>query len=51
MNIVQKTKHGSNVFGMEIRNDNIISNVLGEDLQTRFKLISIIFTLKEQTEL
>ena len=31
-NIIQKTSTGSNVLGMEIRSDNIISNVLGNDL-------------------
>ena len=32
LNIIQKTAIGSNVLGMEIRTDNIISNVLGNDL-------------------
>lgn len=31
-NIIQKTATGSNVLGMEIKTDNIISNVLGNDL-------------------
>ena len=31
-NLIQKTKNGSNVLGMEIRADNIISNILGNDL-------------------
>ncbi len=34
MNAIQKTKSGTNVVGMEIRTDNIISSVLGEDLDT-----------------
>tara|TARA_B100000900_G_scaffold377487_1_gene360978 strand:- start:106 stop:1989 length:1884 start_codon:yes stop_codon:yes gene_type:complete len=46
MNIVQKTKHGSNVFGMEIRNDNIISNVLGENLQNPIQIDSNNFYFK-----
>jgi len=33
-NAIQKTKNGSNVFGMEIRTDQILSNVLGEDLES-----------------
>ena len=32
-NAIHKTKNGSNVVGMEIRTDQILSNVLGEDLE------------------
>ena len=32
-NAIHKTKNGSNVIGMEIRTDQILSNVLGEDLE------------------
>ena len=46
MNIIQKTKYGSNVIGMEIRNDNIISNVLGEELQNPIQIDSNNFYFK-----
>ena len=32
-NAIHKTENGSNVVGMEIRTDQILSNVLGEDLE------------------
>ena len=32
-NAIYNTKNGSNVIGMEIRTDQILSNVLGEDLE------------------
>jgi len=32
-NAIYKTKNGSNVIGMEIRTNQILSNVLGEDLE------------------
>ena len=38
MNMIQKTETGTNVIGMEIRTDNIISNVLGTDLETPIKI-------------
>lgn len=38
MNIIQKTKIGTNVVGMEIRNDNIISNVLGDSLKNPIRI-------------
>ena len=38
MNIIQKTKTGSNVLGMEIRTDNIISNVLGDSLKNPIRI-------------
>ena len=38
MNAIQKTKTGTNVIGMEIRTDNIISNVLGDDLENPIKI-------------
>jgi iron complex outermembrane receptor protein len=38
MNAVQKTKTGTNVIGMEIRTDNIISNVLGDDIESPIKI-------------
>ena len=46
MNIIQKTSYGSNVFGMEIRNDNIISNILGEDLESPIQIDSNNFYFK-----
>ncbi len=38
MNVIQKTKTGTNVIGMEIRTDNIISNVLGNDLESPIEI-------------
>ena len=38
MNAIQKTNTGTNVIGMEIRTDNIISNVLGDDLEKPIKI-------------
>ena len=38
MNVIQKTKTGTNVIGMEIRTDNIISNVLGNDLKSPIEI-------------
>ncbi len=46
MNAIQKTKTGTNVIGMEIRTDNIISNVLGEDLENPIKIDSNNFYYK-----
>ena len=46
MNIIQKTLNGSNVIGMEIRTDNIISNVLGNDLKTPIQIDSNNFYSK-----
>lgn len=43
MNIIQKTNNGSNVIGMEIRTDNIISNVLGTDLENPIEIDSTNF--------
>jgi iron complex outermembrane receptor protein len=40
INAIQKTEKGSNVIGMEIRADNIISNVLGNDLDTPIEIDS-----------
>ena len=40
MNVIQKTKTGTNVIGMEIRTDNIISNVLGSDLENPIEIDS-----------
>jgi len=40
-NAVQKTKNGSNVIGMEIRTDKIISNRLGEDLENPIEIDSL----------
>ena len=39
-NAVQKTRNGSNVIGMEIRTDKIISNVLGKDLENPIQIDS-----------
>ena len=38
MNVIQKTKTGTNVIGMEMRADNIISNVLGNDLESPIEI-------------
>ena len=38
INLTQKTKTGTNLIGMEIRTDNIISNVLGEDLEKPIRI-------------
>ena len=46
MNVVQKTKTGTNVIGMEIRTDNIISNVLGTDLESPIEIDSNNFYYK-----
>ena len=40
-NIIQKTKTGTNVIGMEIRTDNIISNRLGNDLDSPIEIDSL----------
>ena len=40
-NAIQKTKTGSNVIGMEVRTDNIISNVLGNDLDSSIEIDSL----------
>jgi len=40
MNMIQKTSKGTNVIGMEIRTDNIISNVLGTDLDEPIRIDS-----------
>jgi len=45
-NAVQQTKNGSNVIGVEIRTDNIISNVLGEDLVNPIQIDSNNFYKK-----
>ena len=41
MNIIQKTKNGTNVIGMEIRTDDIISNVLGTELDKPIHIDSV----------
>ena len=46
MNIIQKTKIGTNVVGMEIRYDNIISNTLGTDLENPIQIDSNNFYSK-----
>tara|TARA_B100001250_G_scaffold151602_1_gene130093 strand:- start:7976 stop:9865 length:1890 start_codon:yes stop_codon:yes gene_type:complete len=46
MNIIHKTKNGSNVIGMEIRTDNIISNVLGTNLESPIEIDSTNFFYK-----
>ena len=46
MNAIQKTNTGTNVIGMEIRTDNIISNVLGDDLERPIKIDSNNFYYK-----
>ncbi len=46
VNVIQKTKTGTNVIGMEIRTDNIISNVLGTDLDTPIEIDSNNFYYK-----
>ena len=38
INVIQKTKTGTNVIGMEMRADNIISNVLGNDLESPIEI-------------
>ena len=48
-NAVQKTKNGSNVIGMEIRTDKIISNRLGEDLENPIEIDSLNTYTKGQT--
>ena len=46
VNLIQKTKNGSNVIGMEIRTDNIISTVLGTDLENPIQIDSSNFYYK-----
>ena len=46
MNVIHKTATGTNVIGMEIRADNIISNVLGEDLESPIEIDSNNFYFK-----
>lgn len=46
MNIIQKTITGTNVVGMEIRYDNIISNTLGTDLENPIQIDSNNFYYK-----
>ena len=46
MNVIQEIKTGTNVIGMEIRTDNIISNVLGTDLDTPIEIDSNNFYYK-----
>ena len=46
MNIIKKTSTGTNVIGMEIRTDNIISNVLGTDLDEPIRIDSDNFYYK-----
>ena len=46
MNVIQKTKTGTNVIGMEMRADNIISNVLGNDLGSPIEIDSNNFYYK-----
>ena len=48
-NAVQKTKNGSNVIGMEIRTDKIISNRLGEELENPIEIDSLNTYTKGQT--
>ena len=45
-NAVQKTRNGSNVIGMEIRTDKIISNVLGQDLENPIQIDSTNYYTK-----
>ena len=40
-NVIQKTKTGTNVIGMEIRTDNILSNRLGLDLDDKIMIDSV----------
>ena len=46
MNVIQKTEKGTNVIGMEIRTDDIISNVLGTDLEKPIEIDSNNFYYK-----
>ena len=46
MNIIQKTITGTNVVGMEIRYDNIISNTLGTNLENPIQIDSNNFYYK-----
>ena len=46
LNIIQKTSTGTNALGMEIRTDNIISNVLGTDLDEPIRIDSNNYYLK-----
>ena len=46
VNLVQKTNNGSNVIGMEIRADNIKSNILGEELENPIQIDSSNFYFK-----
>ena len=46
MNVIQKTRRGTNVLGMEIRTDDIISNVLGTDLDEPIRIDSNNFYFK-----
>jgi iron complex outermembrane receptor protein len=46
MNAIQKTETGTNVIGMESRTDNIISNVLGTDLEAPIEIDSNNFYYK-----
>jgi len=46
MNVIQKTKTGTNVIGMEMRANNIISNVLGNDLESPIEIDSNNFYQK-----
>jgi len=38
MNLIQKTKTGTNVIGMEMRANNIISNILGDELTSPIEI-------------
>lgn len=46
VNIIQETQTGTNVIGMEIRADNIISNILGADLEDPIEIDSNNFYYK-----
>ena len=46
INAIQKIESGTNVIGIEIRTDNIISNVLGDDLENPIMIDSNNFYYK-----